>query len=44
MIGQMLTNTIAVILYLGVPVIPLIILAIKVGQWHEDNADPLDVF
>jgi hypothetical protein len=43
MIEQILINTVAVILYIGGPVIPLIILAIRVGRWHDRNPDPADV-
>ncbi len=37
---EQLSNILAVIIYFGGPIIPLLLLTIEVGKWHQENRDP----
>jgi hypothetical protein len=37
---QVVTNVVIVIILLGGPIFPLLLLAVEVGRWHEANGDP----
>lgn len=39
---QTIANIVIVIILLGGPIFPLLLLAVKVGQWHVENADPMN--
>jgi hypothetical protein len=37
---QVLESVLSILVYIGVPVIPLLILAVQIGRWHNANPDP----
>ena len=37
---QVVANVVIVIILLGGPIFPLLLLAVQVGRWHEENIDP----
>lgn len=37
---QMISNIVTVIIMLGGPIFPLLVLAAEIGRWHADNPDP----
>lgn len=39
-IDQLLTNTVLLLLFIGIPVIPLLFIATELGRWYRENADP----
>ncbi len=41
---QLIGNVASVLLYVGGPVIPLLILAVQIGRWHQANPDPEATF
>lgn len=41
-ITQTLSNIISVVIFIGGPIIPLLILAIKIGGWHNSNPEPTE--
>ncbi|MBX3082690.1 MAG: hypothetical protein KF716_13715 [Anaerolineae bacterium] len=40
---QTIANIVIVIILLGGPIFPLLLLAVEVGHWHEENEDPPNV-
>ncbi len=36
---DLLINLLTVIIFFGGPILPLLILAIQIGHWHDENAD-----
>jgi len=40
---NMISNILAVILYIGGPILPLMLLTLEVGKWHQENLDPDDI-
>jgi hypothetical protein len=38
-LADVLTNILAIIIFLGGPLVPLLYLAVRVGHWHDENAD-----
>jgi hypothetical protein len=39
---QVLQNILSIALYIGGPIIPLLLLASMIGNWHKANFDPED--
>lgn len=39
---QVVANIVIVIILLGGPIFPLLLLTVEVGRWHEQNADPVN--
>lgn len=39
-IAQTLSVVLQVIIFIGGPIVPLLILAIEIGRWHKLNPDP----
>jgi hypothetical protein len=39
---QVLQNILSIALYIGGPIIPLLLLASLIGNWHKSNSDPED--
>lgn len=39
-VAEILSVSLGVIIFIGGPIIPLLILAIKIGEWHKLNPDP----
>jgi hypothetical protein len=40
MSAELLSTVVSSLLFLGAPLIPLLLLAIHVGDWHEAHSDP----
>jgi hypothetical protein len=38
-VGQIIGNVAAVLLYIGGPVLPLLLLAVKIGRWHNTHPE-----
>ena len=38
--AEVLTNVLNIVIFIGGPVIPLLLLAIAIGHWHTLNLDP----
>ncbi len=39
---QVVQNILSIVLYIGGPIIPLLVLAVMIGNWHKANLDPQD--
>lgn len=39
-VEEVIANVITVIILLGGPIFPLLILAAEIGRWHADNPEP----
>ncbi len=39
---QVVQNILSITLYIGGPIIPLMVLAVMIGNWHRVNRDPKD--
>ncbi len=37
---QLLTNIVLLLLFIGIPVIPLLFIATELGRWYRENPDP----
>ncbi len=37
---QLLVNTVLLLLFIGIPVIPLLAIATELGRWYRDHPDP----
>jgi hypothetical protein len=37
---QIIQNILSITLYIGGPIIPLLLLAVMIGNWHKANRDP----
>ncbi len=37
---EVLSNVLSIIIFIGGPIIPLLLLAIAIGHWHKLNLDP----
>ncbi len=37
---QVIQNILSIALYIGGPIIPLLLLAVMIGNWHKANLDP----
>jgi hypothetical protein len=33
-------NVLAVVIFIGGPILPLLLLATEIGRWHDANQDP----
>ena len=40
---QLAENIVNIMVFVGGPIIPLLIIAIWVGRWHDANQDPPEV-
>ncbi len=38
-VGQFIGNVAAILLYIGGPVLPLLLLAVKIGRWHNTHPE-----
>ena len=39
-VDQLLTNTVLLLLFIGIPVIPLLFIATELGRWYREHPDP----
>jgi hypothetical protein len=39
-LDQLLTNTVLLLLFIGIPVIPLLFIATELGRWYREHPDP----
>ncbi len=39
---QVVQNILSIALYIGGPIIPLLLLAVMIGNWHKANRDPVE--
>ena len=39
-VAEVLSVVLGVIIFIGGPIVPLLILAIEIGRWHKLNPDP----
>lgn len=42
-LDQLLTNTVLLLLFIGIPIIPLLFIATELGRWYREHPDPEDV-